>query len=156
MRASCPSKYTVAPKLAVEGASPGIVEEVRKLTRLLQIGIVTEAASTYKVSISSTTRTLGYDVTATAQDVCVLKGTTEADCAATLAVSAAGTSTTVSASTTYTGANYYRYDVQVTGGAEKLVNPTACANSAPKGLNTKAVAVLSLLSAVGAAGLLAV
>ncbi len=95
-------------------------------------------------------------MTATEVDTCVLKGTTEAVCAATLAATAAGTSTTATASTTYTGDRYWRYDAQVTGGADKLANPTACANSAPKGLNTKAVAVLSLLSAVGVAGLLAV
>lgn len=109
----------------------------------------------YAFSSATSTRSGGYDIQATVQETCRLDGTTAAVCSATIAGTVDKTSTTASTVSTAAGTDYYRFDVAITGGAEKTANPTACATkSGAAGLSTKAVAVWSLLGAIGVAGLL--
>ncbi|KAH8905744.1 hypothetical protein BR93DRAFT_968978 [Coniochaeta sp. PMI_546] len=119
------------------------------------IATLTEGPSTYAFSSSVSTKTAGYDVQATLQEACSLQGTTAAVCSATVGGSVDKTSTSTSTTTTISGTDYYRFDVAITGGAEKTANPTACAaKSGAAGLSTKAVAVWSLIGAIGVAGFL--
>ncbi|KAH8892888.1 hypothetical protein GQ53DRAFT_745883 [Thozetella sp. PMI_491] len=117
---------------------------------------VTENADVYLVSYSTATRTLGYDVSATAIETCNLKGTTQAACTATIGGTAAGTTTTSTATTTYTGAALHRYTVEITAGAEKTASPagTCIPKNAAPSLNTKSVALFGLLSTIGVIGFL--
>ncbi|KAI8624869.1 hypothetical protein F5Y19DRAFT_280347 [Xylariaceae sp. FL1651] len=116
----------------------------------------TENASQYKVSSTVATSTLGYKVVVGIQEECNLDGTTAATCTATASLSANGQQTKTSYTSIITGADYTdkRFDVTVTGGAEKLANPTGKC-SAASGLNTRVMALWSLLGAVGAIGVLA-
>ncbi|KAI1181256.1 hypothetical protein F4777DRAFT_9123 [Nemania sp. FL0916] len=114
----------------------------------------TENASAYTISTAVTTSTAGVEVKATVIEECKLDGTTAATCSATLGGSAQGQKYTTSATTTYTDAATLRFDVSVTGGNDKLANPTGKC-SAASGLNTRAVALWGFLGAVGAVGVLA-
>ncbi|KAI0522215.1 hypothetical protein F5B22DRAFT_634118 [Xylaria bambusicola] len=116
---------------------------------------VTENASEYKVSSAVTTKTQGVEVKATVIESCNLDGTTAATCTATVGGSAQGQSTTTSATVTYTDASSYYLQVQITGGNEKLANPTGKCQSGAASLNTRAVAFWGILGAVGAVGALA-
>ncbi|PBP28229.1 hypothetical protein BUE80_DR000823 [Diplocarpon rosae] len=90
---------------------------------------VTAGTSTYRFSSDVTTTTLGVGVTATAEESCVLDGTTAATCTATVRGTADGTKTTTTTTTTLSGTAYYRFDVAITGGAEKTVTATATCGS---------------------------
>ncbi|KAB5549541.1 hypothetical protein GE09DRAFT_176912 [Coniochaeta sp. 2T2.1] len=118
---------------------------------------LTEGPATYVISTAASTRTGGYDVKATLQESCELRGTTEAVCSATFGGSVDKTTTSASTTSTLSGTDYHRFDVAITGGAEKTANPTACAGgkSAAAGLSAKSVAVWSLLGALGVVGFLA-
>ena len=63
-------------------------------------------------------------------------------------------STTVSVTSTASGSDYYRFDVAITGGAEKL-NPTAACKSGAPGASVKTVAKWGLVGVVGVVSLLA-
>ncbi len=119
-----------------------------------QIATLTAGPSTYVFSSSVSTRTLGHDVVATVQESCSLQGTTAAVCSATIGGSVDKTSTAVSTTVTESGTDYYRYDVAITGGAEKTANPTTCAANGAAGLSVRAVALWGVLGAVGVVGLL--
>lgn len=60
---------------------------------------------------------------------------------ATLKATVSGTSTSSSLTETLTGASYYRFDVAITGGAEKTASPTACAKSAATNVNPRSMLV---------------
>lgn len=88
------------------------------------------------------------------QENCELQGTTQAVCTATVGGSVDDTTTASSTTMTLSGSSYYRFDVAITGGAEKTANPTGECR-APSGANTKAVAMWGLVGVVGVASLLA-
>ncbi|KAI1114735.1 hypothetical protein F5Y14DRAFT_161847 [Nemania sp. NC0429] len=116
---------------------------------------ITENASQYTVSSAITTKTRGIVVSATAIEHCDLAGTTRAVCTATIQGEAEGQKYTTSGVVTYTTAANRHYDVAITGGNEKLANPTGKCSSAAAGTNTRAVALWGLLGAIGAVGVLA-
>ncbi|OIW23848.1 hypothetical protein CONLIGDRAFT_637090 [Coniochaeta ligniaria NRRL 30616] len=118
------------------------------------IATLTEGPSTYAFSSAISTRTAGNDLQGTLQEGCVLAGTTAANCSATVAATLGGTSTVTSTTTAVSGTDYYRFDVAITGGAEKTASPTACKSSGAAGLSAKAVAVWGLIGAIGVAGFL--
>ncbi|KAI0968834.1 hypothetical protein F4678DRAFT_187691 [Xylaria arbuscula] len=118
------------------------------------VATITENASEYKVSSAVTTKTGGVEVKATVIEVCNLDGTKAATCTPTVAGSAQGQTYKTSATVTYTNAASLYFDVKVTGGNEKLANPTGKCSSA-SGVNTRAVAFWGFLGAVGAVGVLA-
>ncbi|KAH7411394.1 hypothetical protein BKA64DRAFT_380420 [Cadophora sp. MPI-SDFR-AT-0126] len=86
---------------------------------------LTMGTATYHFSSAVTTSTLGSQVSATAIEACQLAGTTAATCTATIGGEVDGKKTTTSATSTLSGFNYYRYDVAITGGAEKTASATA-------------------------------
>ncbi|KAK4120564.1 hypothetical protein N657DRAFT_579689 [Parathielavia appendiculata] len=124
-------------------------------------GVVTLTAgpSTYRISSTTAVRTNGQDVSATLQESCQLRGTTQAVCTAMIGGSVDKTTTSASLSTTISGADYYRFDVAITGGAEKTASPSAQCNAPPasgpsgSGASTKAVAIWGLIGVVGVASL---
>jgi hypothetical protein len=112
---------------------------------------VTANSATYILSTATVTRTLGRQVSATMQENCALQGTTQAVCAATIGGTVDGQAATTSATTTFSGTDYYRYDVAITGGAEKTASATAeCKPKGNSAASTKAMAMWGLV--VGAAG----
>ncbi|KAI0458111.1 hypothetical protein F5B21DRAFT_461345 [Xylaria acuta] len=115
---------------------------------------VTENASEYKFSSTAATKTAGVEVKATAIETCQLDGTTAAACTATAVVSVQGTKSSATATTTYTDAATQHFKVSITGGNEKLVNPTGKC-SAASSVNIRAVALWGFLGAIGAVGVLA-
>lgn len=126
------------------------------INNLMQIATLTVGPEHYVLSSVISTKTLGYDILATAQETCVLGGTTAATCTATIEISADGTKTSTKAVMTLAGTSYHRFDVQITGGAEKLVNPTAtCAskNSAAS-FSSKNAAIWALAGVMGVASVL--
>ncbi|KAI0534055.1 hypothetical protein GGR58DRAFT_484209 [Xylaria digitata] len=114
----------------------------------------TENASEYRVSSAVATTTSGVEVKATVIENCELDGKTAATCTATVIASAQGQKVTSSATVTYTDAAAYHLDVSITGGNEKLANPTGSC-SAASDINTRAVAFWGFLGAIGAVGVLA-
>lgn len=86
---------------------------------------------------------------ATAIETCQLDGTSRATCTATIEGSAQGQKTSTTGVVTYTDAAALRFDVSITGGNEKLVNPTGKC-SAASSVNTRAVALWGFVGAVGA------
>ncbi|OWP01184.1 hypothetical protein B2J93_5464 [Marssonina coronariae] len=90
-----------------------------------QKATLTAGTSTYRFSSDLTTTTLGVEVTATAEESCLLAGTTAATCTATVKATADGTRTTTTTRATLSGTAYYRYDVAITGGAEKTATAAA-------------------------------
>jgi hypothetical protein len=118
---------------------------------------VTAGPSIYRVSTLIVARAAGTDASLLLDQTCDLQGTTQAVCTTTTGVSLDGTTTTESGTVTLSGSTYYRYDVAITGGAEKTVSPTAECKPAPtrtSGASTKAVAMWGLFGIVGAASLL--
>ncbi|KAI0551424.1 hypothetical protein F4679DRAFT_582592 [Xylaria curta] len=120
------------------------------------VATITENASQFSFSSAVATSADGTDVKATAIEHCDLAGTTAATCTGTAVVSAAGSSRTNSGTTTYTDAATLHFDVTITGGNDKLANPTGkCNSSAASSVNTRAVALWGFLGAIGAASVLA-
>ncbi|KAG4416092.1 hypothetical protein IFR04_010795 [Cadophora malorum] len=108
---------------------------------------VTMGTATYHFSSAVTTSTMGSVVSATAIEGCELAGTTAATCTATIGGEVDGKKTTTSVTSTLTGASYYRFDVAITGGAEKTASATAtCApgKNAGTSLSAKTMMVWAL------------
>lgn len=103
-----------------------------------------------------TTRTLGYDVTASVEETCTLAGTTAATCSGTAGGEADGTKTSWTTVATISSPTYYRFDVEITGGAEKTKNPSATCGvkGAATSLNAKTMALWALTGTFGVASLL--
>lgn len=95
------------------------------------------------------------DVTITATETCTLAGTTSAKCTALLKATASTSKTSSTVVETLTGATYYRFDVAITGGAEKTASPTACATKkgAAASVSPKKTVVWALVGVFGIAGL---
>lgn len=114
---------------------------------------LTEGPNLYEVSTDASTRTLGYDVTAILQETCVLAGTTAATCTVTLEGKALGTSTVTSATQTVTGTDYYRFDVEITGGATKTLTPAAtCTGVGAQGAGTGPITTTGAAATSSVAG----
>lgn len=73
-----------------------------------------------------------------AAERCELRGTTDAICEATASLSVDGTTTSMEATTTFYGSMYYRFDVAITGGADKLAAATGECSSGAVGRGLKA------------------
>lgn len=104
-----------------------------------------------------TSRTLGYDVTVSIEETCTLAGTTAATCTGTAGGEADGTKTSYTAVATIASPTYYRFDVEITGGAEKTKNPpspTCGVKGAATSLNAKTMAIWALIGTFGVASLL--
>jgi hypothetical protein len=130
---------------------------------------VTEGPAVYMWDYTSTTRTAGYDVTASIVESCSLAGTTAATCVGTIGGEAAGTKTSRTALVTIASPTYYRFDVEITGGAEKTKSPAATCGAGAKGagsgssagaqgaasnLNAKTMAIWAVTGTFGVASLL--
>ncbi|OBT65066.1 hypothetical protein VE03_05264 [Pseudogymnoascus sp. 23342-1-I1] len=117
---------------------------------------LTAGGDNYEFASTVTTRTMGYDVTVSAQETCTLAGTTAATCTATAGGEADGTSTSRTAVVTVASPTYFRFDVEITGGAEKTKNPapTCSFEGAASSLNTKTMAIWALTGTFGVASLL--
>ncbi|KAL2131060.1 hypothetical protein VTI74DRAFT_5599 [Chaetomium olivicolor] len=118
---------------------------------------VTAGPATYRVSSATATRTASHDVSATLQETCELRGTTEAVCTATVGGSVDKTTTSASVTSTLSGTDYYRFDVAITGGAEKTASPTAECKPPPgsnSGASLKAAGVWGLVGSVVVSALL--
>lgn len=79
--------------------------------------------------------------------------TVEAVCTGTLGGSIGKETTSAVVTTIYTGTNMYRYDVAITGGAEKTANPTACAAPKTDSGAAEGVRGVGVWGVVGAVGL---
>ncbi|OBT73101.1 hypothetical protein VF21_07620 [Pseudogymnoascus sp. 05NY08] len=121
-----------------------------------EILTVTEGPAVYMWDYTATTRTLGYDVTASIVESCSLAGTTAATCVGTVGGEAAGTKTSQTALVTIASPTYYRFDVEITGGAEKTNNPspTCGAEGAATSLNARTMAIWALTGTFGVASIL--
>lgn len=117
---------------------------------------MTEGPSTYAISTVVSTRTLGSDIIGTVEETCTLAGITAATCTATVKATVGTTSSAATTAATMTGATYYRFDVAITGGAEKTVNPTATCvakKGAAASFNTKHVMTWALAGVAGVLGM---
>lgn len=117
---------------------------------------VTAGSDHYELASTVTTRTLGYDVTVSVEETCTLAGTTAATCTATAGGEADGTHTSQTAVVTVASPTYYRYDVEITGGADKTKNPSPTCGSegTATNLNAKSTAIWALAGTFGVATLL--
>ncbi|KAK1762839.1 hypothetical protein QBC33DRAFT_460630 [Phialemonium atrogriseum] len=117
---------------------------------------LTEGPSDYIISVVSKTKTAGHSATVTLGESCVLDGTTAASCSGEFTFIVDKTTSSVAVSTVLTGTDYHRFDVAITGGAEKTASATGeCkANAAPAGTSVRMVAGLGAVLAVGLAGVL--
>lgn len=152
-----PSKQCGADAVVSPSARTNCSSSQSQTNITFQVATLTAGPSTYRVSTATATRTAGSDVTATVMEACDLRGTTEAVCSATVGGTVDNKSTFISTTTTMSGPNdYYRYDVAITGGAEKTANPSAQCKppSSPSGASMKAVGMWGLVGCVCVASLL--
>jgi hypothetical protein len=89
----------------------------------------------------------GHDAAASIFESCNLLGTTAASCSATASIEIDDTSTATSYTTVVSGADYHRYNVAITGGAEKTASATGECKAPNAGAGTKP----NVVGAVGAA-----
>jgi hypothetical protein len=71
------------------------------------------------VATATSTEVQGYEVKGAVAESCALRGTTAADCTATVSLWVDGTSTALQTAVTLSGTGYHRFDVAITGGADK-------------------------------------
>jgi hypothetical protein len=86
---------------------------------------------------------------------CSLAGTTAAVCTETAEVTANDRSTATAVTTSLSSANYVRYDVAITAGAEKTASATATCANAGSSLSGKKTALFAMAGVFGVSGLLA-
>jgi len=124
------------------------------LTFWAQAATATVGPDTYRVSTAVSTKSAGHTAAATVEEACSLRGTTEAVCTATVDLSLDKERSSTNTVLTLSGSSYYRYDVAITAGAEKLASPTGqCQPASGSGASTKAVALWTLVGVVGLASL---
>lgn len=125
---------------------------------LPQVFTLTAGPSTYVVATATSGVIEGYSVTGSVAENCELQGTTAAVCAATISVSLQGTSTATTTTGTLDGTDYHRFDVAITGGAEKTAAPTgecgARSGAVGSGLKAREGWVLGAV-ALGLSGMMA-
>lgn len=102
----------------------------------------------YAGNVDLSTVLSGIAVTITGQETCALAGTTAATCTATAKVTASTSSTSTTSTETLSGTDYYRFNVAITGGAEKTASPAATCSStkasAATSFSSKKVAIWAL------------
>ena len=81
---------------------------------------------------------------------CILGGTTAATCTATAMVTVGGSPVAQTVTTMITGRNYHRFDVEITGGAEKTANAAATCTSAATSATTSSSTTSPLTTSAGA------
>ncbi|CZS96337.1 uncharacterized protein RAG0_05707 [Rhynchosporium agropyri] len=92
---------------------------------------VTVNPTTYHFSTAATTSSAGHNIKGTAIEACSLQGTTAAICSVTIGGTVDGKKTSVTSQTSVVSPTYYRYDVAITGAAEKTAGAAATCTSAP-------------------------
>jgi hypothetical protein len=104
------------------------------VTDLLYQKFTATIASDY-YAVSSSTNLGG--TTASIAETCSLQGTTAAVCQITISGAVGGQTISTATSATASGADYYRYNVPITAGAEKTASPGTCAggNGGASGAN---------------------
>ncbi|RQM04741.1 hypothetical protein DH86_00004255 [Scytalidium sp. 3C] len=117
---------------------------------------LTEGPSVYVVYYSTQVIAYGETATGTVSESCKLQGTTAADCSANVFLKAGGTSTKASTTSLLTGADYHRFNVAITGGADKTASATgSCKSSgATSQTNSRGVVTIAVLGALGLAAVL--
>ncbi|KAK4239961.1 hypothetical protein C8A03DRAFT_13685 [Achaetomium macrosporum] len=117
---------------------------------------VTGGPSVYMVNYVTETSAFGHDAELTISESCALTGTTEANCVVSVAIEVDDTSTATSTSMVLSGTDYHRYQVAITGGAEKTASATgACKPNAGAETNPDVVRVVGAALAIGLMGVLA-
>lgn len=94
----------------------------------------------------------------TIAETCSLEGTTAAHCQDTIALSVDGKRTTASASQAVSGTGLHRYDVSITGGADKTASPEAtgeCKPNVAAGTNPNVVRAVAAALTMGLLGVIA-
>lgn len=97
-----------------------------------QINTVTEGSSTYGVSSTITTKVQGHTAVAAISAACGLDVST-ASCVEYVSISVDGSSTKTTTTRLLTGTDYHRFDVAITGGAEKTAQATAASTDSKSG-----------------------
>ncbi|EAQ83378.1 predicted protein [Chaetomium globosum CBS 148.51] len=117
---------------------------------------VTQAPSVYKLTYVTATRTLGHDAQVSFAESCDLTGTTKARCDYTVGLTMDGTSNAATFATVLSGTDLHRFQVAITGGAEKtrLASATDVCGNAAAGLSANSVRVTAAALAVGLLGVL--
>ncbi|CAN8097550.1 unnamed protein product [Discula destructiva] len=118
-----------------------------ELTALFQIATVTQGPSIYEVAITTTVVYAGVTGVGKVYESCALSGTTAASCTGSASVSVQGESTESAVATVLTGSDYHRFDVDITGGAEKTASATGSCNGEETSNAGKLVAFGSVLAA---------
>lgn len=116
---------------------------------------LTEGPSTYVLQTKTAGDVDGTQVALTVAESCALEGTTVATCTASISASADGTSTATTAVQTLTGAEYHRFDVAITAGAEKTAAATGtCEKQSGAGIvDARNVGMLGAVLGAGITGL---
>lgn len=96
----------------------------------------------------------GYEGKGSVTEQCELRGTTDAICEATATIALDGTTYGMYSTTTWYGSMYRRFDVAITGGADKLAAATGECSSGAVGRGLKVGEGWALGTAVLAALLL--
>ncbi|KAL2139884.1 hypothetical protein VTI28DRAFT_4542 [Corynascus sepedonium] len=115
----------------------------------------TEGPNLYSVVYTTTENIAGQDAEMLIGESCNIRGTTAAECNYTLSASFDGTSTAIETSLAITGTDFHRYQVSITGGAEKIARATGSCNAdanAAAGTSASAVKVMAAALAIGLAG----
>lgn len=99
------------------------------MLKIPQTFTLTAGPSTYVVAKATSTEIQGYSVTGSVAENCELQGTTAATCTAIVSVTVDGTSTAVTTTIPMDGTKYHRFDVAITGGAEKTAAATGKCSS---------------------------
>ncbi|KAK3305302.1 uncharacterized protein B0T15DRAFT_193015 [Chaetomium strumarium] len=117
---------------------------------------VTAGPSVYMVSYVTETSAGGHEAAVSVFESCSLQGTTAASCFATGAIEIDDRATATSFSTVLSGADYHRYQVAITGGAEKTASATGeCKPNAGAGTHPNVVRAVGASLAIGLLGVLA-
>ncbi|CAN8097549.1 unnamed protein product [Discula destructiva] len=111
------------------------------------IATVTQGPSIYEVAITTTVVYAGVTGVGKVYESCALSGTTAASCTGSASVSVQGESTESAVATVLTGSDYHRFDVDITGGAEKTASATGSCNGEETSNAGKLVAFGSVLAA---------
>ncbi|KAK4249127.1 hypothetical protein C7999DRAFT_30338 [Corynascus novoguineensis] len=119
---------------------------------------VTEGANLYLFEYATTTNVAGHDAEMLIAASCNIRGTTAAECDYSLSASVDDTSTVIETSAAITGTDFHRYQVSITGGAEKIASATGSCDAnanAAAGTSASAVKAMAAALAISLAGVVA-
>ena len=106
-------------------------------------------------SASTQVEAFGQVATGTVGESCSLQGTTAADCHATVFVAIDGTSTSTASETLITGTDYHRFDVAITGGADKTGSGAGtCSSGAMATVDARGIVAMAIVGVLSLAGIL--